>query len=103
MIRKWLALLGLVFTLASIFAGMAWAQYWLAMPRRTPAGEELGIWRFVEANLGVAPEQALIFSLAGLVIGVMLTLPWWHKRLQQESNWWEKREEPLNTWPPAGM
>ena len=103
MVKKWLAWFGLLLILASLFMGMAWAQQWQATDGRTTDAEEMSLWRLVEGNVGITPEQALGFSLVGLLLGVMLMLPWWRDRLQQESEWWEMHDEPLDTWPPAGM
>lgn len=39
---------------------------------------------------------SLIVAGIGLLLGPLLTLPWWRHRLKDESRWWEKREEPLD-------
>lgn len=39
---------------------------------------------------------SLIIAGCGLLLGPLLTLPWWHERLKDESRWWEKRNEPLD-------
>ncbi|MAU01086.1 MAG: hypothetical protein CL608_28405 [Anaerolineaceae bacterium] len=53
----------------------------------------------VGACLGTTVPGAIIWSLIGLLLGIVLTIPWWRDRLRQENRWWEKRDEPLDT-PP---
>lgn len=99
MMREWLAFLGVLVILASTFLGLAWSQYWKAMSGSVPDLEEMGIWQFVQSNVGLTPEQAFVLSLVGLLVGVALTIPWWRERLLRENIWWEKRDEPLDK-PP---
>lgn len=42
---------------------------------------------------------SLIIAGCGLLLGPLLTLPWWYERLKDESRWWAKRDEPLDR-PP---
>lgn len=101
--RKWLAWLGLLLILGSMFMTIAWADYWGETHEDIVGIEEINVWQFVEANTDLTPEQALILSLGSFVLGIMLVLLWWRKRVQQEDKWWEERDEPLRTPPPAGM
>jgi len=100
MIKKWLALIGLLFILTSSLIGVAWVQF-----RREVAfnGEEVELWQFVQSVMGIMPDQVLTLSLLGLLLGVILTIPWWRERLRQEGMWWEKQDEPLDTPPRAGV
>jgi hypothetical protein len=82
---------------------MAWAQLWRATRGRTPDLNEMGIWPSVQWNLGITPDQAFIISLIGLLLGMLLTIPWWHERLQRESVCWEKQDKPLDTPPRGGV
>jgi hypothetical protein len=102
-LRNWLALVGLLFILASTFLGIAWAQYWKATGGRVADLEEMGIWLSVQSSLGITPDLALASTLAGLLLGIMMTIPWWRERLRRENVWWEKRGEPLDTPPRGGV
>lgn len=99
MIKKWLALIGLFFILTSSLIGVAWVQF----RRLAFNGEEVEFWQFVQSVMGIMPDQILTLSLVGLLLGVILTIPWWRERLRQEGMWWEERDEPLDTPPRAGV
>lgn len=104
MFRKWLAIVGILLIVGSSAIGLAWAQYWKATRELEPELEEMGLWRFLQSIVEVTPERAIILTLIGLLLGIALTVPWWRKRLESESVWWEKRDEPLDTPPrvPGG-
>lgn len=103
MLRKSLALIGVLLILASIIFGLAWAQHRPWMGGFLSGPEESGLWQIVRSMTGVAPEQALPLSLVGLLLGLVLTMPWWRERLQQEEVWWQKRDEPVKGPPRAGV
>lgn len=103
MFRKWLALIGVLLILTSIIIGLAWAKHRPWMGGFLPESEPSGLWQFLRSMTGVAPEQALPLSLVGLLLGLVLTMPWWRRRLQQEELWWQKRDEPVKGPPHAGV
>ncbi len=105
MIKKLLALVGVLLILASTFVGLAWAHYWKAARGPDLEVGKMGLWQSVHSNVALTPDLALILLLVGLLLGVALTIPWWRERLKHESVWWNKRDEPLDTPPrvPAGL
>ena len=45
---------------------------------------------------GTFPDAgALILSGLGLLLGPLLALPWYRRRLDDEAGWYEKRRTPL--------
>lgn len=101
--KKWPAWLGLLLVLVSGLTAIVWGDGWIITLEQTSKIADGQLWRFVESNVGITLDQALIVSLIGFVLGIILILSWWRRRLQQEDEWWEERDEPLRTWPPAGM
>ena len=101
--EKIVAIIGGLLILASALIGLAWAAYWEGTHPVAPNAEEMEIWRVAQNVLGLTPEQALYLSLGGLLLGVACLIPWWRERRRQETLWYEKRDEPLDTPPPAGM
>lgn len=103
MLRKSLALLGLLLILSSAFFGMAWIQYWDATwdaaQDLSPDDEELEFWQLVQSIVRLSHEQVFISSLVALLLGAVLTIPWWRERLQRENVWWDNRNGPLDS-PP---
>ncbi len=105
MFKKSLALFGLLLILWSAFLGMAWIQYWDATWDKdqgfipSPAEEELGFWQLAQSILPVSHELLFDISFVALLLGFILTFPWWLERLHRENAWWEKRDTPFDR-PP---
>lgn len=105
MIKDLLALIGVLFILAGTFLGLASST---ANPLGPPAVyiegiEETAVWQSVQSATGITLEQFFVLSMVGFLLGVILIIPWGRERLQREGLWWEKRDGPLDTPPPAGM
>lgn len=45
---------------------------------------------------GLVERRAAIIAGIGLLLGPILTIPWWIERFRKESQWYEKRDEPLD-------
>lgn len=103
MIKNWLAILGVLILLVSGFLGLAWSEYERALRELTPDLEALVVWPFLQKYVDLTPNQVLFLIIATFLLGVALTIPWWLARLQKETIWWEKRDEPLDPPPRAGV
>lgn len=40
--------------------------------------------------------RSVLVAGAGILLGPMLTIPWWLNRLRQEEKWFEKRDEAVD-------
>lgn len=40
--------------------------------------------------------RPVIVAGIGILVGPILTIPWWLDRFRQEEKWFEKRDEPLD-------
>lgn len=83
--RKGVAILGLLIFIGGIL--IFTAEF---------SGQQRGLRPGVYPSTVFTDGGSLIVAGCGLLLGPLLTLPWWHKRLKDESKWWEKRDEPLD-------
>ena len=47
------------------------------------------------ARVAFRDDIAVIIAGIGLLLGPILTIPWWQHRLRREQKWFEKRDEPV--------
>ncbi|HSM58387.1 MAG TPA: hypothetical protein VK879_19690 [Candidatus Sulfomarinibacteraceae bacterium] len=87
MLRNILALLGLLlFVSGLILLTVELSQQQATLPEET-SGILSGILH--------TDTQAVIIAGIGLLLGPLLTIPWWRYRLREEEKWLEKRDEPI--------
>ncbi|MFW6097331.1 MAG: hypothetical protein ACOC9Z_04610 [Chloroflexota bacterium] len=87
--RRVLALIGvLIFIGGIVFLTVEVSQQQAEIAER---GLETGI-RFAQ----VFDYPATIIAGIGILLGPILTVPWWIEYFRQESQWYEKRDEPLD-------
>ena len=78
MFNNLLAAMGLIFILASSCVGVvAWKPYWAAANEVTLEAVEASVWLRLQSLVTMMPDQAMLLSLVGLLIGVLFMIPWW--------------------------
>ena len=103
MLRNWLALIGVLLIVTAVVFGLAWAQSKQVTEGAAAGSEGLEFPLLAESIAAATPDQAFIWSLGALLLGVLLTVPWWRRRLRQEEAWWQERDEPVKGPPRAGV
>lgn len=84
--RTVLAIVGvLIFIAGAVLLTVEIAQ------QQTEEGQPPGFGLIQLAN-----NRAAINAGIGLLLGPLLTLPWWIRRLQREAQWFEKRDDKVD-------
>lgn len=87
--RKALAILGLLIFVAGI------ALLTVEIVQQQAQIEEFVATKFIQL---LAFRPVMIAGI-GILLGPLLTIPWWLARLRQEEKWFEKRDDPLDSAP----
>lgn len=85
--RKVLALIGLLFFIGGIV-------FLTVEVSQQQAGIEEPAVTLVQQ--GLFERRPAITAGIGLLLGPILTIPWWIKYFRKESQWYEKRDEPMD-------
>lgn len=101
MVRKLLAVTGVLLLAAGSLLGII--VFPVLRGDVSPERAAAVMWQRLQPFIPLSPEQAFFVSLIVVLFGVLLTIPWWWQRLRQENVWWEKRDEPLDPPPRAGV